>query len=275
MQLLGIVDQFGLTQHQLKVTRPAAGNILYLVLCSNPNLVKSVEVLPGMCDHLAVLTTLDVQPKQYINKPHNVLSIVRLTLKVSAETCLIPRSSSCLQAWTAAHDMSSETGSVLRMLTHQPSTRTSRLRAQSQNVAHRGPREPYNLNSEERIVVTIRHVVHGLPIKLRQHTQQQMRSAHNSDISDVIGARLLEGGNQKRFWSYVKLNKTENMSVPILSDREGLHITDQAKSEAINIQFVSVFTQDDGKDLPDKGLSPYGEIPTRLSQTVVMRDSID
>jgi len=87
-----------------------------------------------------------------------------------------------------------------------------------------------------------------------------MRSAHDSDIRDVIGVKLLEGGSQKRFWSYVKLNKTENMSVPILSDREGLHITDQAKSEALNRQFVSVFTEDDGKDLPDKDLSPYGEM---------------
>ena len=92
--------------------------------------------------------------------------------------------------------------------------------------------------------------------KLRQHTQQLMRSAHDSYIRDVIGASLLEGGNQKRFWSYVKLNKTENMSVPILSDREGLHITDQAKSEALNRQFVSVFTQDDGKDPPDKAPPP-------------------
>ena len=50
------------------------------------------------------------------------------------------------------------------------------------------------------------------------------------------------------------------MSVPILYDREGLHITDQAKSEELNRQFVSVFTQDDGKDPPDKGPSPYGEI---------------
>ena len=87
-----------------------------------------------------------------------------------------------------------------------------------------------------------------------------MRSAHDSYIRDVIGASLLEGGNQKRLWSYVKLNKTENMSVPILSDREGLHITDQAKSEALSRQFVSVFTQVDGKEPPDKGPSPYGEM---------------
>ena len=253
-----MVDQFGLTQHQLEVTRPASGNILDLVLCSSPNLVKSVEVIPGMSDHRAVLTTLDVRPKPYIKKPHNVL----LYRKADFEG--LRRDMSDFSQLFLSPGMDSRTrhvdGSLLRMLTHQPSTSTSRLGAPSQNVAHRGSREPYNLNSEERIVVTIRHVVHGLPIKLRQHTQQLMRSAHDSDIRDVICARLLEGGNQERFWSYVKLNKTESMSVPILSDREGLHITDQVKSEALNRQFVSVFTQDDGKDLPDKSLSPYGEM---------------
>jgi len=71
-----MVDQFGLTQHPLEVTKPASGNILDLVWCSNPNLVKSVEVIPGMSDHLAVLTTLDVRPKPYIKKPHNILLAV-------------------------------------------------------------------------------------------------------------------------------------------------------------------------------------------------------
>ena len=45
-----------------------------------------------------------------------------------------------------------------------------------------------------------------------------------------------------------------------VTDREGLHITDQAKAEALNRQFVSVFTQDDGKELPDKGPSPFREM---------------
>ena len=160
-KLLGMVDQFGLTQHQLEVTRPASGNTLDLVLCSNPNLVKSVAVVPG-------ITTLGIRPKPYIKKPHKASCIVRLTLMVSAETCPISRGSSCLQGWTAAHKMSTEVGSVLRMLSHQPSKSTSRHGAPSRNVAHRGSRDPSNLNSEERIVATVKHVVHemlltGLP----------------------------------------------------------------------------------------------------------------
>ena len=94
----------------------------------------------------------------------------------------------------------------------------------------------------------------------RQHIQKLMKTAHDEYIHDVIGASLLEGGNQKKFWSFVKLNKTENMGVPILTNTKGLHITDQAKAEALNDQFVSVFTHDNGRGLPDKhdkGPSPY------------------
>ena len=172
-KLLGMVDQFGLTQHQLEVTRPASGNTLDLVLCSNPNLVKSVEVVPG-CAYCArviiwqclLLSTYD---PNHTSRNHTRSScIVRLTLMVSAETCPISRCSSCLQGWTAAHKMLTEVGSALRMLSHQPSKSTSRHGAPNRNVAHRGSQDPSNLNSEERIVATVRHVVHerlltGLP----------------------------------------------------------------------------------------------------------------
>ena len=76
----------------------------------------------------------------------------------------------------------------------------------------------------------------------------------------MIGASLLDRGNQKKFWLFVKFNRTENVAIPIQSDTNGLHITNQAKAECLNTQFVSVFTCDDGKHLPDKRLSPYYEM---------------
>ena len=87
-----------------------------------------------------------------------------------------------------------------------------------------------------------------------------MKTAHDTYIQDVIGASLYEQGNQKKFWSFVKLNKTKNIGIPILSDTDGLHITDNAKAEALNRQFVSVFTNDDGNSLPDKGPSPFPDM---------------
>ena len=89
-----------------------------------------------------------------------------------------------------------------------------------------------------------------------------MRSVRDDYIRDVIEASLHDGGNRKKFWSFVRLNRTENMGIPILSDTDGLHITSPAKAEPLNNQFASVFTRDNGTDITDKGPSPYGEMDT-------------
>ena len=39
---------------------------------SNPNIVTSVEVVPGMSDHLAILTTVNIRPKAHTKPPHKV-----------------------------------------------------------------------------------------------------------------------------------------------------------------------------------------------------------
>jgi hypothetical protein len=43
-----------------------------------------------------------------------------------------------------------------------------------------------------------------------------MRSAHDDYIRNAVEASLLDVGNQK-FWSFFKLNRTENMDIPIYS----------------------------------------------------------
>ncbi|KAK2179057.1 hypothetical protein NP493_517g02006 [Ridgeia piscesae] len=60
---VAIKEQFSLTQHQREITRPSSNAVLDLVFSTNPNLVSRIEVVPGMNDHLAVLTILDVRPK--------------------------------------------------------------------------------------------------------------------------------------------------------------------------------------------------------------------
>ena len=80
------------------------------------------------------------------------------------------------------------------------------------------------------------------------------RPAHDDYMQDVIGANLLDGGNQKKFWSFVRLNRTINMGIPILSDIDDLHITEQAKAECLNNPFASVFTRDNGTDITDNNI---------------------
>ena len=50
-------------------------------------------------------------------------------------------------------------------------------------------------------------------------------------MRNVIGASLLDRGNQRKCWSFVKINKTEHVGIPILTDTNSLHMTNQAKSK--------------------------------------------
>ena len=61
-ELVAIKEHVSLTQHQREITRPSSNAVLDSVFSTNPNLVSRIEVVPGMSDHLAVLTTLDVLP---------------------------------------------------------------------------------------------------------------------------------------------------------------------------------------------------------------------
>ncbi|KAK2182020.1 hypothetical protein NP493_371g02044 [Ridgeia piscesae] len=70
---VAIKDHVSLTQHQREITRPSSHAVLDLVFSTNPNLVSRIEVVPGMNDHLAILTTLDVRPKQHPNKHSHIV----------------------------------------------------------------------------------------------------------------------------------------------------------------------------------------------------------
>ena len=65
---------------------------------------------------------------------------------------------------------------------------------------------------------------------------------------------------RRSFLSFVKLNRTENMGLLILSHTDGLHLTSKAKLECLNNKIISIFTRNDGRDLPDNGPSFYREM---------------
>ncbi len=58
-KLLDIVDQFGMQQMVTQETR--LGHMLDLVLCTCPDLVQDTTTVPGMSDHLAVKTQLNMR----------------------------------------------------------------------------------------------------------------------------------------------------------------------------------------------------------------------
>ena len=260
-RLLSLVDHFGLTQHQMEVTRPVSNNNLDIFLCSNPNLVKTIEVVPGMSDHLAVLTTIDVRPKPYNKRPHKVFLYkkadfdgLRKDMSDFSKKFLTEGQAHCTKDINSSWQCF-KNALATAIERHVPSRNTKSIR----DLPWINKPIKQVLRRKDRLYKKARQTKNPTDwaayCKVRQHSQKLMRTAHDTYITDVIGASLLDGGNQKKFWSYVKLNRTENIGVPILKDQEGLHITDQAKAESLNRQFVSVFTTDNGEELPDKGSS--------------------
>ncbi|XP_072014766.1 uncharacterized protein [Amphiura filiformis] len=70
--------------------------------------------------------------------------------------------------------------------------------------------------------------------------------------------------NPKRFWSYIKSKRCENSGVAPLMKHGVLQSdsTTTCKSNMLNDQFASVFTNEDASDLPDLGISPHPPVPS-------------
>ena len=60
--------------------------------------------------------------------------------------------------------------------------------------------------------------------------------------------------NPKRFWSFIKSKRTESSVAPLR--REGiLHSDTATKANILNDQVTSVFSSEQGGDIPTKGTS--------------------
>ena len=95
--------------------------------------------------------------------------------------------------------------------------------------------------------------------KQRNLVQRKIHYAHDQYISEVIGQSLKEG-NPKRFFSYLGIKRTENMSIPVLFSGGNHHVTDATKAEALSSQFSSAFTVEPESGIPSLGPSPYPDI---------------
>ena len=81
-----------------------------------------------------------------------------------------------------------------------------------------------------------------------------INESHSHYLNDVICESLTE--NPKKFWSYVKHSKSENLGIPPLKTEHGVSVSEKDKAETLNSYFFSVFTRED-LPLPSMSPSPY------------------
>ena len=74
--------------------------------------------------------------------------------------------------------------------------------------------------------------------KQRKITYTETRNAHRRYISSICS------DSPKRFWSYIKRLKVDNIGIPTLNNNNKLESDSRLKAEILNSQFKSVFTHE-------------------------------
>ena len=78
--------------------------------------------------------------------------------------------------------------------------------------------------------------------ELRTQTPKALAISYKSYVNIQIGDRLKT--NPKRFWSFIKANKRENIGIPTLRVDDKPITNDRNKAIALNSQFISVLTSE-------------------------------
>ena len=94
---------------------------------------------------------------------------------------------------------------------------------------------------------------------IRKALRQHMKRAYMDYINNLVDPEKDEGN--KNLWRYLKSQKQDHVGVAPLKSDDKL-VTDAAgKADILNRQFSSVFTQEQISTMPDKGASPYPNLP--------------
>ena len=94
--------------------------------------------------------------------------------------------------------------------------------------------------------------------ELRKQATKALAKSYKDYVNNHIGDSLKT--NPKRFWSFIKANKRENIGIPTLRVNDQPIINDRDKANALNNQFSSVFTQEK-HPIPQIAPSTYPNIP--------------
>ena len=261
-KFLNFLVENSLSQLQTKITRPISNSVLDLLVTTNPNIIENMQVVPGISDHLVVLFDVCMKPK-FQKKPQRKIYMFDKADKEALQADVAdfvnnflqsnPENQSCDTNWQMMRDTLSEL-----VEKHVPSKLSKGKRSLPWITAD----VKRKMRKRDKLFSKARKTSLSADWKAykayRNNVTKLVRNSHHSYINDVIGNNLTQ--NPKSFWSYVKLNKTENLGIPTLKTTK-MCSTDLDKANALNSHFKSVFNPKGHTHVSEKGQSPYSSIP--------------
>ena len=244
---LNILQETGSVNLQTSVTRPSSMNILDLVVTSNPNIITDVQVVPGMSDHDIVLFQINMSPKIQRKPPHRIYKydlqdIPKIKGHIRSRTDHFlssdPHTKSVDENWTFFKDTIRDA-----MAQYIPSkmSKTKQSHPWITSEIKRQMRKRDKLYCKAK--KTKLRDIWTKYTHQRNKVTNMMTSSYDNYMANIIGSSLEPGGNQKRFWSFIRSQRKEMSGIPALEAEGEIYSTDRGKAQALNAQFVSVFTQ--------------------------------
>ena len=254
------MNELGLTQHCLDITRPESQNILDLVLTNKPAKVIDVKSLPGMSDHNIVMATFKMStsctrlPQRTIYK-FDKADWDAIKLKTDELANNYFRRNPDSKTVNENCDFI-ERGICDLIKSNIPSKRSRSKESFpwiSQEIKrHQRKRDKLYISACKSRSPEKWHKFR----EQRQKVKNLIRESHLAHVTKNIGESLRE--NPKPFWSYVKSLRQDKQTIPILQSKTGLLVAnDRAKADTLNEQFTSVFTKEDLSSIP----TPHHQYP--------------
>ncbi len=236
------------------VTFPTRGNnTLDLFFTNNSSLVDSISALPGISDHEIVHVLANLSPHRSQKPPRKIYQFHKTNEEGMAShltdlrdkiTTMFTNKASTDQLWTTFRQ-------GLEQAMHQfVPTKTWKPRS---GLPWISKKIKSLIRKKEQLFRKMRQTNSPQDSRkfkeIRHKCQSEIRKAYHSFIDGIIDPDPKQP--QKRFWSFIKSLRRDNMGIAPLKDGDGVASTASDKAEILNNQFSSVFTSEPPGDLPD------------------------
>ena len=258
-KLINVTVENGLDQVVDKPTR--GNNILDLVLTNNTNVIRKIEVEPGLGDHEMVRVELDLKLKRKKANKRKVFIRQKADEKGIKEDIL-----QFQQKFRDIEDKPvQEQWDCLEE--EIKNTMDRRVPSKSSSTRHDLPwfgRKHRRLTRcKQRLYYKAK--ASGLPEDwerykvIQKTTRRSLQRAKRGYISDHLANNIKD--NPKAFWTFVKKTKSEEVGISDLKVNNSVISDAKGKAEALNNQFASVFTQENTDEIPTLDTEDYEEVP--------------
>ncbi|KAK3085883.1 hypothetical protein FSP39_009995 [Pinctada imbricata] len=239
------LDDLGLTQVVEQPTRK--DNILDLFITNLPNQVSRTEIMPGISDHDIVFLEFNLTPKKVKQIQRNIPlykkanwdtiknEINNMNHKIQQEANIRTTNELWIIFKTSLNEI------IMKHIPHKKLSSklknpwvTTKTRAlmKKRDRLYRKMKKSGNVDLQCKYK------------KLKHHVQKELRHSYWNYIEDIVPPKENDNSlsNMKRFWSFVKSKKIDYSGISSLKD-DGKILTDpKQKSNTLNKQFQSVFS---------------------------------